>query len=207
MSTVLAAKHFGVDRATLRRWNLDGHVIADRIPGSKFVIFETSSIEQHILQQGLRTEDPDIGLEERFWAMVDIGPPDVCWPWLGSKDKKGYGRVKTVGRKNESAHRVAWRLRNGPIPEGVFICHKCDNPPCCNPVDLYDGSNVTNMRDMRDHLRSRFGSRNINAKLNERAVFALRTGRRSKAETASKYAVARSTISSVLTRKSWRHIK
>ena len=87
----------------------------------------------------------------RFWAKVDRSGGDLaCWPWLASKRRNGYGQIgiRREGRLFvESAHRVAWELTHGPIPEGVSICHHCDNRPCCNPGHLFRGSQTDNMQD------------------------------------------------------------
>lgn len=81
-----------------------------------------------------------------FWDRVDCsGGDDACWPWLGTR-RNGYGRVRRAGRVC-AAHRVAWALTNGPIPEGRDICHTCDNPPCCNPAHLRAWETRDNIRD------------------------------------------------------------
>lgn len=80
----------------------------------------------------------------RFWIRVDgSAGDDACWPWLGARDPKGYGQAG----KRWRAHRVAMFLTNGPIPPGMFVCHHCDNPPCCNPAHLFIGTVTDNMRD------------------------------------------------------------
>jgi hypothetical protein len=93
------------------------------------------------------------GYEYYFWARVDIQADDrQCWTWRNSKYRNGYGslRIKnpdgTISAK--LAHRVAWEITYGPIPEGMKICHKCDNPPCCNPAHLFLGTTQDNNRDM-----------------------------------------------------------
>lgn len=63
------------------------------------------------------------------------------------------------------AHRIAWEEANGPIPPGLFVLHKCDNPPCVRPDHLFLGTNLDNIRDMVAKGRSRRGERNVNAKL------------------------------------------
>jgi len=73
----------------------------------------------------------DVGA--RFWARVECGEPDACWPWRGSRGVDGYGRLYLAGQCDR-AHRCAWALTNGTIPDGMLICHRCDNPPCCNPA-------------------------------------------------------------------------
>jgi hypothetical protein len=85
--------------------------------------------------------DPDL----TFWSRVQKDGPNGCWEWTGPRAGKGYGRVH-VGR-TWAAHRYAWFLTNGPIPEGLFVCHHCDNPPCCNPAHLFVGTATDNVRD------------------------------------------------------------
>lgn len=88
----------------------------------------------------------------RFWAKVHILSPIECWEWQSGKDPNGYGRFG-IGpdRSNITprlAHRVAWELAVGPIPEGRHLCHHCDNPGCVNPAHLFIGTAGDNMRDM-----------------------------------------------------------
>jgi hypothetical protein len=72
--------------------------------------------------------------------------PSHCWEWPGSLNARGYGARKESGE--HLAHRITWVIANGPIPEGLFVCHICDNPPCVNPAHLFLGSHRDNMRDM-----------------------------------------------------------
>ena len=92
-----------------------------------------------------RTRDEWQDHVANFWRMVDVGEPDECWPWTGGGDR--YGKIK-VRRMSVSAHRFAWQVANGPIPDGMSVLHTCDNPPCCNPSHLFLGTNSDNMRDM-----------------------------------------------------------
>lgn len=86
-------------------------------------------------------------IEERFWAKVDVQGPNDCWPWKGKVNAAGYGYICTGGRKKSLTHRVSYKIANGSIPKGLFICHHCDNPPCCNPLHLFAGNNSDNQRD------------------------------------------------------------
>lgn len=100
-----------------------------------------------------------ISLPKRLWPNVEIwSDPDMCWPWLGTVDPKGYGKLKIKG-KWVSSHRLAYQLAKGPIPVGMSVCHACDNPPCCNPFHLWIGTHAENMRDMQTKGRGCFGQR------------------------------------------------
>ena len=91
----------------------------------------------------------------KFWLKVNRPNPAVCWEWQGGKDH-GYGVVslgsRTAGRM--PAHRMAWELVKGPIPEGKHVLHHCDNPPCVNPAHLYLGTDVENARDRVERGRA-----------------------------------------------------
>jgi hypothetical protein len=87
-------------------------------------------------------------VEERFWSKVAIGTPDECWEWQRSRRGGGYGQFRVApGRSPQRASRVAWTLANGPIPDGMIVCHRCDNPPCCNPAHLWLGTVADNNTD------------------------------------------------------------
>jgi len=88
---------------------------------------------------------------DRFIRRVDrSGGPEACWPWGGGKIRTGYGHLKVKGR-TVLAHRVAYEVWAGPIPEGKHVLHNCpggDNPACCNPAHLWLGTQADNMKDM-----------------------------------------------------------
>lgn len=86
-------------------------------------------------------------LATRFWAKVDRRGPDECWPWLAVTNHGGYGMV-SVDNVMRRAHRVAWELVNGPIPEGIKVLHRCDVRACCNPGHLFLGTQRANIDDM-----------------------------------------------------------
>lgn len=85
-------------------------------------------------------------IEQRFWSKVD--KTGDCWLWLAYRDKKGYGLFRGHKVKEETAHRVAYRLAYGSFDEQLQVLHKCDNPPCVRPSHLFLGTIQDNMRDM-----------------------------------------------------------
>lgn len=70
-----------------------------------------------------------------------------CLIWIGARDAFGYGAARLRGSQ-VSTHRIAWELANGPIPEGMFVCHRCDRPECIAPAHLFLASHAENMADM-----------------------------------------------------------
>ncbi len=86
-----------------------------------------------------------VPLADRFWAKVSTREPGACWPWTGAKDHWGYGKIKTgEGRAQKVAHRVAYELLVGPIPDGLTLDHLCRNTSCVNPEHLEPVTSVEN---------------------------------------------------------------
>ena len=90
----------------------------------------------------------------RFWSKVDRRGPDDCWPWKANRYTNGYGQFWLRPRQ-EGAHRVAFKLTHGRWPQPECL-HKCDNPPCCNPAHLWEGTKSDNVRDCIAKGRHRY---------------------------------------------------
>ena len=69
-----------------------------------------------------------------------------CWNFVGAHTSGGYGEIG-YGRKVLRTHRITYVAYRGKIPKGLFVCHHCDNPPCCNPEHLFLGTHLDNMKD------------------------------------------------------------
>lgn len=111
----------------------------------------------------------------RFWAKVDRRGPDDCWEWQRrSRHNHGYGTFRKTTYESVKAHRLAYELEIGPVPDGLEVCHRCDNPPCCNPAHLFLGSHADNLQDMRAKGRDARGERNGQAKLTDEVVATIR---------------------------------
>lgn len=153
-----------------------------------------------------------IPIEERFWKKVKKGKINDCWEWVGSKYPSGYGSIR-YKKKVEGAHRVSWELKNGPITNGLWVLHKCDNRPCVNPNHLFLGTCRDNVDDMvkkgRNHIPYMRGEKNGMSKLTAekvlriRELFLLGATRR---EITEQYDLTYEHICSIIRGDKWSHI-
>jgi hypothetical protein len=137
------------------------------------------------------------------------GGPDACWPWIGANIAARYGVIHWEG-KRQLAHRLTWRETRGPIPPGLHILHKCDNPPCCNPSHLFLGTSADNHRDMvskgRAWTAGLRGEAHGCAKLTEAKVREIRAAKGSQEAIAAQFGVCRATVSHIRNRRLWKHV-
>ena len=147
----------------------------------------------------------------RFVAQVEVLQPNECWPWIGCIGTGGYGRFG-MHRTSWRAHRVAWELTNGPIPDGLCVLHHCDNPPCVNPAHLFLGTDADNVADMvaKGRQSAAPGERNGYAKLTAdqvREIYArYHAGGILQRELADEYGINQTNVSSITRGKRWRHV-
>lgn len=162
---------------------------------------------------------------ERYWAKVTQG--DGCWNWQAAL-RNGYGvfaRRQPDGRYlTFYAHRLSWEYTYGPIPEGLWVLHTCDNRSCVRPDHLWLGTNADNLADMRakgrgvvptarsgpDHHwygRNVSGERNPHARLTEADVADIRAAAagEKRNDIAQRHGITRSHVQGILSGRAWRH--
>ncbi len=152
-------------------------------------------------------------LAERFWQHVQ--KTDTCWLWTAGKNHKGYGVIYHVDGKTRTAHRVSWELHLGPIPDGLLVCHHCDNPPCVRPDHLFLGTEKDNSQDAVSKGRKGApvlarGERHWNAKLTDTVVLEMRalyaSGQYSMTELGAKFGVHKVTARNAIRGLKWTHV-
>lgn len=142
----------------------------------------------------------------RFWEKVRKG--EGCWEWTGSKDRNGYGRIKSYGIP-ELAHRISWRLTFGEITNEICVLHHCDNPSCCRPDHLFVGTHKDNSADMWAKGRGNplRGEQHPRAKLTEDLVRIIRDSPLGYRQLGRMYGVHHKNISQIKNRLNWKHVE
>ena len=136
---------------------------------------------------------------ERLWAEVERGAVDACWEWRGKRTSFGYGRIVVDGAAT-TTHRLSYRLHVGPIAEGLFVCHRCDNPPCCNPAHLFLGTVQDNTADMDRKGRRRTG---CPSDLTTDQVIAIWNSQGTASAVGAKFGISASAVKSIWQGRSW----
>jgi len=165
-------------------------------------------------------------MTERFWSKVDrSGGSNACWNWTAFRDRDGYGRFQISKTVCRTSHRVSWEMENGPIPDGLCVLHKCDNPSCVNVVHLFLGTRADNNADRKKKGRNGLvrlcgdanpsrqspetlprGEGHANARINEQIVRAIRSSSASSRALAKQHGLGESHIYKIRTRKLWAHV-
>lgn len=146
----------------------------------------------------------------RFFQNINYPGNDTdCWLWNGYCNLAGYGIFNW--NRHIKSHRFIYECYYGPIPDGLFVCHKCDNPPCCNPDHLFLGTDQDNKHDMVQKNRQAFGIYNGMSKLNDETVIEIlekiKGGKYTSLQhLCADYSIAESPIREILSRKAWTHI-
>lgn len=153
-------------------------------------------------------------VEERFRRHVLRGAPDACWEWTSAR-RKGYGTFKVQAgelgvdrRRDVYAHRVVFYLTHGRWPEPLAR-HTCDNPPCCNPAHIVEGTWQDNMTDklVRGRCVNPAGAASVLSKLTQEQVDALRgryaRGEVSQSRLAAEYGISQSAVSKIIRGQRW----
>lgn len=147
-------------------------------------------------------------LSERFWEKVE--KTDGCWNWTGAKHKAGYGKIGNPDG-HKLAHRVSWTMAYGEIPNGFFICHKCDNPSCVKPSHLFLGTPQDNVDDMFRKKRNSHGEKHHKSKLTKENVEKIRKlykqGKYYQYELANMLGVCQAQINRIINEKRWSHVQ
>ena len=146
-------------------------------------------------------------LKERLDSKWSLNKVTGCHEWVAGKFADGYGAIWDE-KQNFRAHRVSYELSVGPIPKGLLVCHRCDNPKCVNPDHLFLGTSTDNMRDMVEKGRNfnQKGESHNQAKLTEEDVLGIRSSNEDWEELSTIYKVSVCTIRDINYRRSWKHI-
>ena len=149
-----------------------------------------------------------VPMTERFWRHVDRGGGESeCWPWSGAHNRFGHGNFLNDRGEKTTAHRVAWEFANGPIPVNMCVCHRCDNPPCCNPAHLFLGTRGDNANDMAAKGRAAQGERHPQRKLTTIIAGEIRQTHSASGATftsiAARFGVGRTTVADIVYGKRW----
>lgn len=179
------------------------------------LVVENPKLEAELSLRRQRTRDGNgprikrrtlVGLRELFWSYVDMGATDSCWNYKRQIAETPMFRTR-LG--SWPVYRVAWLLHHGSIREDLLICHKCDNPRCCNPNHLFQGTYKDNMGDMVQKNRQSWGEKSSSSKLTENAVRDIRLSRMAgvpASALAQRYGVSKDAVWGVLKGRTWRHV-
>ena len=171
---------------------------------------------------GRKYLDP-VTTADRFWSKVQ--KTETCWVWIGAHVPRGYGIIHIRSQdRNVYAHRYSWEIHYGPVPDGLLVCHTCDNPPCVRPDHLFVGSVQDNSTDAKAKGRTASGERHgtkthpeafpkgsqcTHAKITEDQVREIRLAAANgekRASIGTRYGLHPAYVSLVVARRRWTHV-
>lgn len=132
-------------------------------------------------------------------------PNGDCWEWSGSKNSRGYGTLAVSG-KTWLAHRLSYLTFNGKIPDGIQVCHECDNRSCINPKHLFLGTARENAQDMLAKGRGLTGARNPHSRLSAETVMAILKYPAGMKKTGLQFGVSKTTVYDIRSGRGWGHL-
>jgi len=155
----------------------------------------------------------------RFWKKVKDGLPNECWPWLSGvfNDGDEYGQFaiccggkEHIIKHRYRAHRVAYFLTHGILPDDLCVCHSCDNPICVNPRHLFLGTDRQNVQDRTNKRRDAKGEQHGMHKLTLKQILKLRHLRRTKklpySALGKMFGVSTTHAGFIVRREAWKHV-
>lgn len=143
---------------------------------------------------------------DRFLDKVFPEPNTGCWLWGGTVDQSGYGHFGIGSSRCEKAHRVSFKLFNGPIPHGLIVCHNCDVPGCVNPDHLFLGTSKDNAADRDKKGRAALGEKNGKSKITADIARFIKRSDLSERKIATLLGVHRGTVNAVRSGRTWAHV-
>ncbi len=160
----------------------------------------------------IKNEAKRASLERRLWDKIDKRGPNDCWNWMAKATHPfGYGRITAVTGIQVKAHQAVFALTFGHIPDGMVICHSCDNPKCCNPSHLFIGTQAVNHEDMMNKNRGSapptfFGESHHNTKFDEKTAVLISKDRRPAWVIAKQYSISTKTVYRLRRGETWKGI-
>lgn len=144
--------------------------------------------------------EPD-RIESKVERLTECG----CWVWMGAITSRGYGQLQKNNKKIY-AHRASYMAFKGDIPDGMYVCHTCDNVSCVNPDHLFLGSQKDNMQDMKNKGRSTFGEKNGQAKLTPLQILQIKAMKKTQQKIADCFGISRQLVGYIKSGKRWGHV-
>lgn len=147
---------------------------------------------------------PTESIRDRFYRGFVIVPAG-CWEWSSQRSSKGYGQIRISKKRQVRAHRLSYELHKGPIPDGLFVLHRCDNPPCVNPEHLWLGTAKDNLHDAikKGRWKMPFCEGAPNSKLTEAAVSHIKKRELTAVEYGALYGVTKTTVQNIWLGRTW----